>query len=242
MMKENLKRILRQILIRFRIPITKNIRYDIFTEDTLRAVLKADSNCLDVGAHKGEILELLLRLAPEGKHSAFEPIPKLYNDLLIQYGKKADIYPFALSIEAGKTQFNVVTDDPAYSGIRERDYKNPNTPIEKINVEMRRLDEVLKNRTYKIHLIKIDVEGGEFDVLRGATEILKIDKPILVFECGRGASEYYGTKPDELYSFLTSFNYSIQTLGGFVKKQPSLKNSDFVSTFENRTDYYFVAV
>lgn len=44
--------------------------------------------------------------------------------------------------------------------------------IEKINVEVRRLDEVIPP-SLPIRLIKIDVEGGELDVLKGANQVLK---------------------------------------------------------------------
>ncbi len=240
-MKETIKRILRQLLIKLGIPATKNIRYDIYTERIFKTVLKPDSNCVDIGAHKGEILELFLKLAPHGVHAAFEPIPAMYKNLLAHFGQRVKIFPFALSSETGETQFNVVLDDPAYSGIKQREYKKADVKIEKIKVDMRKLDDVLMERSFKIDLIKIDVEGGEFDVLKGSAHILQNDKPILVFECGRGASEFYGTKPEELYNFLHKLHYSIRSLGSFVKDQKPMSQVDFVKSFQDRTDYYFVA-
>src|SRR4051794_40298838 len=41
----------------------------------LAAVLDVDANGVDVGAHVGDVLEVLLRVAPEGHHVAFEPRP-----------------------------------------------------------------------------------------------------------------------------------------------------------------------
>lgn len=240
-MKESIKRILRHWLIRLRIPVTRNIRYDIYTEQALKIILKGESNCIDVGAHKGEILDNFLTLAPKGWHFAFEPIPQLYQQLVSKYGNKVTIYPYALSAEEGKTQFNVVVDDPAYSGLQQREYRKRDVRIEKIEVEKRRLDDVILQRNHKIDLIKIDVEGGEFDVLKGAKGILKSDKPALIFECGKGASEFYGTQPSDIFSYLTSFGYEIRSLGAFVRHQPALKESEFVQVFAEGSDYYFVA-
>ncbi len=240
-MKETIKRLLRQLFITLGIPATKNIGYDIYTERILKQVLKSDSNCVDIGAHKGEILELFLKFAPKGNHAAFEPIPAMYKNLLANFGQRVKVFPFALSSTTGETQFNVVIDDPAYSGIKQRKYKKSDVQIEKINVEMRRLDDVLGERSSKIDLMKIDVEGGEFDVLKGSAQILQNDKPILVFECGRGASEYYGTSPEELYEYLNKWNYTIRSLGGFVKNLKPMTQEDFVKTFHEGTDYYFVA-
>ena len=42
----------------------------------LARILKPDSNCLDVGAHIGSFLVQLIRLAPRGKHMAFEALPE----------------------------------------------------------------------------------------------------------------------------------------------------------------------
>lgn len=241
-MKSFLKNIIRKTLIQLRIPVTKNISYDILTEKILRRELKADSSCIDVGAHKGEILESLLRYAPQGKHIAFEPIPYLNNLLKTKFSDKADIHPYALSDHAGKTEFNLVLDDPAYSGLKKRKYKTETPSIETIQVEVKTLDEVVRNLDRKIALIKIDVEGGEFDVLKGAAQLLKRDKPTLIFECGKGASEYYGSGPGEIYSFLSRFDYKIYSVTNYLKGPQKLEKEEFIQIFENRTDYYFIAI
>ncbi len=239
-MKDSIKQLVRRILILLRIPATKNLEYDIYTEKILHKVLSKDSNCIDVGAHKGEILDLFIRFAPNGKHIAFEPIPALYKDLVNRY-VNVEVYPYALSTKEGKTTFNLVLDDPAYSGLQKRKYKTETTKVELIEVEVRRMDDVLRDKNLKIDLIKIDVEGGEFDVLKGAVNILQNDHPILVFECGKGASEFYGTKPEDLFAFIASHQYKVNTLKGFVKENASLNLAQFSQAFSSGSDYYFIA-
>ncbi len=240
-MKQSFKNIIRQILIKTGIPLTRNIAYDIATEKILARTLKADSCCVDVGAHKGEILDRFLVRAPQGHHSGFEPIPAMYTMLVHKYQNKAQIYPFALSSESGTTTFNIVLDDMAYSGLKQRQYKTSNPKIEQIEVQVRKMDEVLSGRSYKIDLIKIDVEGGELAVMKGAQDILTKDRPLLIFECGKGASEFYGTKPEDVYGFLQNLGFAIFTLDGFLNHKASFSMDKFVSTYENGTDYYFVA-
>ncbi len=241
LMTSQFKKYLRHILIRTGIPLTKNIAYDIATEKILKQVLKPESCCVDVGAHKGEILDVFLERSPLGKHTGFEPIPVMYQALCTKYQGKADIHPFALSEESGSTTFNVVEDDPAYSGLKERRYKTAHPKIEKIQVDVRRLDDVLRERTFKIALIKIDVEGGELGVMRGAQNILTSDKPVLIFECGKGASEFYGTSPEDVFDFLTEKKYSIYTLYDFLNNRTSLTQKEFVSSFQTGREYYFIA-
>jgi len=239
-MKDQLKKLARWILIKLQIPLTKNIEYDILTEKVLTSVLNKNSNCADVGAHKGEILDIFLRCAPNGRHIAFEPIPYLYQNLIDNYGKRVSVYPYALASMSGQTEFNLVLDDPAYSGIKQRAYKTANARVEKIQVEVRSLDEVVKEHNLKIDLIKIDVEGGEFDVLKGASHILTNDKPVLIFECGRGASEFYGTQPGTLFDFLSSYGYQLYTLKTFLKRNTSITRDEFEKFFETGNEYYFV--
>lgn len=240
-MKSWIKKVVRQILIKLEIPVTKNIEYDIFTGKILKKVLQPGSNCVDVGAHKGEILDEFIALAGSGNHFAFEPIPAMYKSLASKYAGKAQVFPFALSDHDGVTEFNLVLDDPAYSGLKQREYKTADTRVEKIEVEVRTLDGVLSDRQCKIDLIKIDVEGGEFGVLKGATQILEKDKPVIIFEFGKGASEYYGTKPEELFGFFQKHNYAIYTLSAFQKNNSSLSAAEFLVSYDNKIDYYYIA-
>lgn len=241
-MIRRLKNILRHTLLQFQIPLTKNLEYDILTEKILKRTLKNHSNCIDIGAHKGEILELFLKYAPSGHHFGFEPIPDLFKNLRDNYKDKAQIFSYALSTVHGITEFNLVLDDPAYSGIKQRKYKSVDTQVSKIEVEVRTLDEIILPTNTRIDLIKIDVEGGEFDVLKGSVELLKKYKPILIFESGMGASDYYGTKPEHLYEFLTDIGYKVFTLKNFIKEITELTESDYRNLFESGSEYYFVAI
>jgi len=183
----------------------------------------------------------MLKYAPNGKHFAFEPIPYLFRELENNYKTNANLFPFALSNKEGESSFQLVKNAPAYSGIKKRRYDISNPEIEEIKVELKKLDDIVPQED-KISLIKIDVEGGEFDVLKGAIKILKRDKPIIIFECGKGASDFYGTNPKELYSFITSeIGMNIFTLQSFINKNKALNNDQFVEYFDNNKEYYFVA-
>ncbi len=166
-----IKDALREVFISLHLDLTKNLKYDRLTRIILKRYVKRNYNCIDVGCHKGEILDLILNYSPEGKHYAFEPIPYLFNELKNKY--KVEIFPYALSDRSGEATFQLVKNAPAYSGIKRRRYDITNPVIEEIKVELKTLDEIIP-LTEKIHLIKIDVEGGEFGVLKGAKNLLKM--------------------------------------------------------------------
>ncbi|HAJ99535.1 MAG TPA: hypothetical protein DCM62_05885 [Bacteroidales bacterium] len=236
-----IKDTLREVFISLHLDLTKNLKYDRLTRIILRKYVKRNNNCIDVGCHKGEILDLILDYAPEGKHYAFEPIPYLFKELKNKYKYKAEIFPYALSDNSGETTFQLVKNAPAYSGIKRRRYDITNPVIEEIKVDLKTLDEIIPLNE-KIHLIKIDVEGGELGVLRGAKNLLIMNKPIVIFECGKGASEYYGTSPLDLYNFISNeIGLNIYTLQSFINKKQPIKDVEFKNYFNTNEEYYFVA-
>lgn len=237
----SIKNAIRLTLNFLHLDITKNLEYDRLTKAIMKKVIKPNSNCIDVGCHKGEILDEILQLAPNGKHFGFEPIPGLYNNLKNKYDDKATIYPYALADTNGKSTFQFVKNAPAYSGLKKRRYDTDTPDIEEIEVEIKVLEELIPD-SLKIHFVKIDVEGAEFGVLKGAKQLLKRDKPVIVFECGMGASDYYGTKPADVFSFMTNeIGLSVSTLKSFINNRKSLTAEEFTDFFNNNKEYYFIA-
>ena len=221
--------------------LTKNLEYDRLTKAIMKQCIHAQSNCIDIGCHKGELLDVILSRSPNGNHFAFEPLPHLFDQLKLKYKGKATIYPYALSDVTGTSTFQFVKNAPAYSGIHKRQYALEKPDIEQISVELKTLDSIIP-KDVKIDFIKIDVEGGEFGVLKGGKQLLLKNKPVIIFESGLGASDYYGTRPNELYQFVVSeIGLSISTLKSFIKNKPSLTQKEFEDHFNNNTEYYFIA-
>lgn len=221
---------------------TLNQQYDTQTREVVRKYCTEKSNCIDVGCHKGEILDLLLHYAPNGNHWGFEPIPVLHSQLITKYKNHPNctISNIALSDREGTSSFNYVVSNPAYSGLKKRQYDRPHETEQLIEVKTDTLDHVLP-ASYKTDLIKIDVEGGEMLVLKGAVETLKTHHPLLIFEHGLGASDFYGTKPSDLFEFLTSCGYSISTMKRWLKGEPSFTLQQFEDQYFGKINYYFIA-
>ena len=235
------KAIIKSILTYFHIDVTRNMRYDRLTNLILKSELRPDSNCIDIGSHKGEILNKILSLSPKGKHFAFEPVPEFYANLTDAFKLKAKVFPCALSDFCGESTFKYVKNAPAYSGLKMRRYDISNPIIEDIKVEVNTLDSMIPE-DQKIDFVKIDVEGGEFNVLRGGEKLLKKNKPIIIFECGIGGSDYYNTDPLLLFNFVTkTLGLRLYTLHSFLKNEKEMDDMDFVYYYNNNIEYYFVA-
>lgn len=222
------------------IDLTKNMRYDSLTSRIIKNELTTISNCLDIGCHKGEILDQILSVSKKGKHYGFEPIPHLYKNLITKYNDKATILPFALSDEESVAEFKVVINSLAYSGLKTRKYNVKNPKIETVNVEVKKLDTFLPSN-YQVDFVKIDVEGAEYNVLKGGFELFKRDKPKIIFEFGKGASEYYDSTPTMMFELINAIGLRVFLLDSFIKKNNSLSLKEFERIYDEGTDYYFIA-
>lgn len=235
-----IKSLIREILLFFQLGITKNLAYDIYSRKLIRKYVKSSDNCVDIGAHKGEFLSYFIKQSPKGKHLAFEPIPHHYSALKNNWSGVAQIYPYALSNKKGQSEFQWVKNAEAYSGLKQRKYKVENPEIEILSVETHLLDE-FKNDNKPIRFIKIDVEGAEFLVLQGAREILKTQRPFVLFEFGLGASDYYQNTPEELFQFFEALNYSLYSLKEALSKKEPYALKSFKEVYASNSDYYFWA-
>ncbi|MFT6717598.1 MAG: FkbM family methyltransferase [Saprospiraceae bacterium] len=235
-----MKDTIKAILHFFKLDLTKNIQYDRLTNLILKQVIKQDSNCIDIGCHKGEILEVMMKHSPNGSHFAFEPIPSFFDNLKQKFDDKCIIYPYALSDEEGEATFNFVKNAPAYSGLNKRKYAIENPEIEEINVTLKKLDDLIP-ADKKISLIKIDVEGAEYKVLQGAKELITRDKPVVIFECGLGASDFYGTDPKEVFEFFESCGLKLSLLKSWINKRSPLTLDQFKAVYKTNEEYYFIA-
>jgi FkbM family methyltransferase len=171
-------------------------------------------NAVDIGAHAGSLTAEMVRVAPEGKHVALEPLPHLAQQLREQF-PTVEVHELAASNRSGSTSFSHVRAAEGWSGLMYRPLPGgaEGDPIE-ITVQLRPLDELL-DRERPIKLMKIDVEGAEQQVFEGAMETLRTHRPTLIFEHGVGSANMYGTHPDDIYALLTGdLGYRIFDLDG----------------------------
>ncbi len=221
--------------------LSQNQCYDEWVVLLMKQVLRDNSVCVDVGAHRGSILQIMVDMIPGGKFFAFEPLPHLYEYLSSQFGtnKKISLYNLALCDKSGKSSFNYVVTNPGYSGLIKRRYDRPEEDTT-ITVPTDAMDNVLGD--HAVDFIKIDVEGGEFQVIQGGKELIKREKPYIVFEHGMGAADCYGTKPEYLYDLLHDYcGLHITLLNDYLKNRQPLSRSGFCDQFHQVKNYFFLA-
>ena len=72
-----MKQLLKRLFSLLHIAFARNQKYDAYSLKIIERCLKPDSNCIDIGCHKGEILDQMIKGAPMGVKFGFEPIPEL---------------------------------------------------------------------------------------------------------------------------------------------------------------------
>lgn len=170
--------------------------------------VRAGSTAVDVGAHVGTHTILLdQRVGSDGRVYAFEPQKKIYRELVrnLVLNKVANAVPlrFALGDEP-----RLVAMAPTVKGNEGHTAVGAGGDA----VEMRTLDSFnLRN----VSFIKIDVEGYEDPVLRGAAETIRYNHPVIVLEIQGGENHDDPTpqlrrKIRETIGILKSYGYTVR--------------------------------
>jgi FkbM family methyltransferase len=195
----------------------------------LGACLTEDANCIDIGAHTGVVLSDMVRCAPLGRHLAFEPLPELAAALARQF-PSVDVHNTAVSDATGEQEFTFLVSDPMRSNlVAAGTVATPTGDAHQLTVRTERLDEILPS-DYVPTLIKVDVEGAEGAVFRGAMETLRRHRPIVVFEHGLGGADRYGSGPAEVWQLLAEdVGLRIYDLDG----RGPYSSQEFMNVFEH---------
>ena len=194
---------------------------------------------IDVGANTGQFAKKFSKILPKSKIYSFEPIKKCYEALVKNTeGLNVESFNLALGNMSGEIEMNVSTFSPSSSilemnKIHEDLY--PHTKGSKNEViKIQRLDDILPFNTLEKNIfLKIDVQGFEDKVLKGAIDNLKFVKVILI---EMSYVELYKGQPlfDDIYHILSELGFAFkgnieQTVNQF-DGSPIYSDSIFIKT------------
>lgn len=148
----------------------------------LPALCRRDRRSIDIGGNEGAYSVHMRRYS--AAVDVFEPIPDLADRLAdcFRLDRRVTIHRVALSDQAGTATLRLpLHDGHTVTGLASIDPANAlrGLSVTTIEVPMRRLDEYgLRD----VGFIKLDVEGHEAAVLRGAADVLRESQPNLLIE------------------------------------------------------------
>jgi FkbM family methyltransferase len=165
-------------------PIAQFGVYEFAVSQLVREYLKLGDVFVDVGANIGYYSVIAGGAVGEsGKVYAFEPSARirarLERNIVLNDMSQVSVRPEAVTGQSGIVRL-IESRDPANDGLA---YVNTNGSDAGVEVRAVRLDELTELSERPPVLIKVDVEGGEPEVFRGATALLGCpDAPTILFE------------------------------------------------------------
>lgn len=173
--------------------------------------LRAGDHFVDVGANVGVFSTLVGTRLPGVRVTAVEPFPPVRQDLLANLALNdldVTVVDAAVSDATGTATFEILNRD-----VLNRLAPSGSAHDNGITVPVTTLDDLLG--TDPPDLVKIDVEGSELLVMRGARRLLadQAAAPVLLFEHA-GHGTHFGITPAEVRRFLHDLGYSIYLLDG----------------------------
>ncbi len=166
------------------LPLTEDYPYDPEAK-LLRVIGIGRQPIFDIGANTGIYSAVLEDIVGSSNLYLFEPIPQLCQHLKARF-PRAHVFELALSDHEGSQLLRV----PIIKGkhFYTRATLNQHTEIdqtgsEEIEVQLAPLDSVIESlRIESLGLIKIDVEGHELEVIKGAADTISRFKPWILIE------------------------------------------------------------
>ena len=165
----------------------------------------------DVGANVGYMALEVAALFPDVEVIAFEPQPALARNIavsaVLNKFPRVTVYALMLGSADDEGELFVTSDSIHASAVARR------AGSASITCLRARIDGLVESGTLPPpSVLKVDVEGAEMDVFRGAEMTIKRYRPIIVCEADTNAARF-GYTPDDLAQYLTSVgDYTVQGL------------------------------
>ncbi len=192
--------------------------------DTIAKYLKQGDTFIDIGANIGQHSMFAASVVGNlGKVYSFEPIPRIYNQLLDSvhlnnFDNIIKVYNIALGEKDDEKTLHISSKNVGGSSFVETRGSD-----EKIQVKITKGDNILL-QLKNIDFIKMDVEGYEYEALSGIQGTLKLYRPIIVMEFNGESYIRNGNQGKKIVSLLNNLEYSLYDIGDYMNKITNEEN------------------
>lgn len=206
--------------------------HELAVSEALWRLADAGERCLDIGANIGYMSSLLAsKVGSSGHISAFEPHPEVFRRLktnLARCDGQSNVEPYQNAIGAtdGGADLIEPADFDKNEGtalIASRPATGSSVSERRHRVTMRRLDSIFSKHN-QFGVMKVDVEGRELDVFRGAEQLLSENRIRDI------VWEDHNVFPSDAAQFLLGYGYRIYHLAKGISG-PKIGNPFLARTF-----------
>lgn len=190
-------------------------RYEESTTRLFEQLVKAGMVVIDAGAHVGYFTLIAARqVGPTGKVYAFEPEPETYGLLLknIELNGYRNVVAVqnAVSSKKGSARlFKGILDSGTHSLYNQGEMRGASTVLKTTS-----LDEFIEEQGWpQVGLIKLDIEGSEWDALDGVKRLLNRNRHVkLIVEFAPSMLQAAGIEPQQFLSKLSALNLEVHVI------------------------------
>jgi FkbM family methyltransferase len=199
--------------------------------EALAPLLREDSVFFDMGANQGEFSLFAAKRLPKGRVFAFEPVARtrsrLERNVALNALSNVTVLPYGLAAKPGRLPIHLPKDnwfDGSLNMGAPSIYGEGELTEE---IEIRTLDGVFAELgAGRIDVLKADIEGAEYDMLKGGAETLRKHRPVMLLEANSPMLRRAGSGPREFCGFLRSLGYSLTEIVPGGAPRP-LESDDF---------------
>lgn len=190
-----------------------------------------NTTLVDIGANLGSITDRMIQAQVSDDYDIIcvEPHPVLFDQLTEKYrnNPRLRVLPFVMNdVVQDNIDFNYSLDHPGSSHVKftPGDVKASYQTVTRQAVS---IDHLCREFRHRCSFIKIDAEGHDFLILRGAEKLLSTDRPVVLFEfSGLMACKQYDYTPLQWYQFFQHMGYRLLSPIGCHEEKFILKNYD----------------
>jgi len=185
----------------------------------LRRLLDQDSVFVDAGANQGEFTVCAASVIADGTVHAFEPVPNVrqhlernleangFTNVVIQSVGLSDASADEVPIYGADSTFHDGTQHIGLPTLFRVSGRSEALAL----IALRRLDDVLPDHQ-RVNVIKIDVEGAEWAVLKGAEATIARERPAIIFEANEETYEAAGYSMSDVFEWMRARGYDLRVI------------------------------
>lgn len=175
----------------------------------LHGYLKKDMVFVDIGANQGEYTLFAAKRLTSGHVLSFEPLPSmrkmLMENISLNNFKNILLFEFGLSTEA--KLFTIHEFEGNHEGLATL-YPGDKKVKSSLTIVTKALDNVFYSTgLQRLDFIKVDIEGGELNALKGARKTIELFKPWILVEINAQTYQAAGYTINDILEFFQLINY-----------------------------------